>query len=242
LASDAEPIRKIALSGKVDLFPVRRSEAIEMRCALQSTLDTATQRGAIADFSDEMLMDLVQAEESEALGALFSRHSRLVYSIALRILHDAGEAEDVVQESFLCLFRRAATFEPSRGSVKVWIVQIAYSRARERKAHLIRRGFYRHSDIEGDEIDGLMAGEDDLERKVEARLDFNLLHSAFEDLTENQRETLKLYYFDDLDLREISERLGEPLGNVRHYFYRGLERLRKSATAERLRGHCNAGD
>lgn len=213
-----------------------------MQCALQSTLDAVAQRVEVADLSDEMLMELVRAEESEALGALFSRYCRLVYSIALRILRDAGEAEEVVQESFLYLFRKAATFEPSRGSVKVWIVQVAYSRARDRKAHLIRRGFYRHDNIEGDEIDGVAAGEHDLEREVEARVDFNRLHSAFEELTENQRKTLKLYYFDDLDLREISERLRKPLGNVRHYFYRGLERLRKSATAERLRSHCNAKD
>jgi RNA polymerase sigma-70 factor (ECF subfamily) len=88
-------------------------------------------------------------------------------------------------------------------------------------------------------MDETTAGENDWERRVEARVDFTRLHSAFDELTQNQRETIRLYYFDDLDLREISERLREPLGNVRHYFYRGLERLRKSVTAERLRKYGN---
>jgi RNA polymerase sigma-70 factor (ECF subfamily) len=242
LASDAEPIREIALPGKIARFRVPRSEGIEKERALYGTLHAAKQRPEVADLSDEMLMDLVRVEDSGALDVLFSRYSRLVFSIALRILRDAGEAEDVVLESFLYLFRKATMFEPARGSAKVWIVQVAYSRARDRRAHLIRRRFYRHTDIEADGMDETTAGESDWERKVEARVDFTHLHSAFEELTKNQRETIKLYYFDDLDLREISERLSEPLGNVRHYFYRGLERLRKSATAERLRKYGNAKD
>jgi RNA polymerase sigma-70 factor, ECF subfamily len=239
LASDAEPIREIALSGRIARFRVQRSEEIEKERALLGTFHAVKQRAEVADLSDEMLMDLVRVDDSGAVDVLFNRYSRLVYSIALRILRDAGEAEDVVLESFLYLFRKATMFEPARGSAKVWIVQIAYSRARDRKAHLIRRRFYRHTDIEADGTDQTTAVENDWERRVEARVDFTRLHSAFDELTQNQRETIRLYYFDDLDLREISERLSEPLGNVRHYFYRGLERLRKSVTAERLRKYGN---
>lgn len=242
LASDAEPFREIALPAKIDRFRVPRAEEIEIQRALQGTLNSAKQRPEVADLSDEMLMDLVRVEDSGAVDVLFSRYSRLVYSIALRILHDAGEAEDVVLESFLYLFRKAALFEPARGSAKVWIVQVAYSRARDRKAHLIRRRFYRHTDIGGDGLEETASGENDWDKKVEARVDFTRLYPAFEELTVNQRETIRLYYFDDLDLREISEKLSEPLGNVRHYFYRGLERLRKSVTAERPRKYGNAKD
>ena len=133
------------------------------------------------------------------------------------------------------MFRKAFTFEPSRGSAKIWIVQVAYSRARDRKAHLARRGFYSHSSVESVELDGTLAGSGDVEREIGAKLDFERLQVAFEDLSVIQRKTLKLFYFEDMDLREISERLEEPLGNVRHHFYRGLERLRKSSIAERLR-------
>jgi RNA polymerase sigma-70 factor (ECF subfamily) len=86
-------------------------------------------------------------------------------------------------------------------------------------------------------LDGKLAGNGDVEREIGAKLDFERLQSAFEDLSAIQRKTLELFYFEDFDLREISERLHEPLGNVRHHFYRGLERLRKSAIAERLRNY-----
>ena len=72
------------------------------------------------------------------------------------------------------------------------------------------------------------------------RIDFAYLLSAFEDLTEIQRLTLELFYFQGLELREISERLNESLGNVRHHLYRGLERLRKSPAVKRFKERHHA--
>jgi RNA polymerase sigma-70 factor, ECF subfamily len=232
LASDANTIRGIALAGKLDLIPVPRDEDRDMQSTLTRTVEEAR-------VSDEDLMALIRDEDSDALDMLFSRHSRLVFSIALRILRDIGEAEEVVQECFLYVYRKAVIFEPSRGSAKVWIVQVAYSRARDRKAHLSRRGFYIHTDIESLRPDDLLTGQGDVEREIGAKLDFDRLQCAFEDLTAIQRETLKLFYFEDMGLREISEQLREPVGNVRHHFYRGLERLRKSGVVERLRNRHN---
>ncbi len=206
-----------------------------MQSALQSGLAAVSHQAAAHDLSDEDLMAHLRAADPDALDTLFSRHSRLVYSIALRILHDAGEAEEVVQECFLYVYRKALAFEPSRGSAKVWIVQVAYSRARDRKAHLLRTGFYLRTDIESTGLDGTLLEQGDAEREIGARLDLDRLQFAFQELTPLQRETLKMFYFEDLELREISERLQEPLGNVRHHFYRGLERLRKSSVIERLR-------
>jgi RNA polymerase sigma-70 factor (ECF subfamily) len=210
-----------------------------MQSALHSTLVAVPRTVEAPDLSDENLMALLRAEDSDALDILFTRHSRLVYSIALRILHDAGEAEEVVQECFLYVYRKALAFEPARGSAKVWIVQVAYSRARDRKAHLLRNGFYLRTDIDSLGQDVTLIGQEDVEREIGARLDFDRLQCAFEELTHIQRETLELFYFEDLGLREISERLHEPLGNVRHHFYRGLERLRKSTVVERLRNQHN---
>jgi RNA polymerase sigma-70 factor (ECF subfamily) len=239
LASDADLIGRIALSGKFPLPPVRGTEGLKLQATLQKTLNSASQTVEAPEQSDEKLMTLLQGEDSKALDILFRRHSRLVYSIAFRILHDAGEAEEVVQECFLYIYRKAPAFEPSRGSAKVWIVQVAYSRARDRKAHLSRRGFYLRTAIESLGLEDSLAERGDVESEVGAKLDFGRLQCAFEDLTEIQRETLELFYFEDMELREISERLHEPLGNVRHHFYRGLERLRKSAVVERLRNHHN---
>src|SRR3981081_4582312 len=182
---------------------------------------------------DEELMCGLQAKDSKALELLFSRYSRLVFGIALRILNDHSEAEEVVQEAFFYIYQKALIFDPLKGSAKGWIVQVAFSRARDRKAHLSRRGFYSGTDI--DSLDDTLLGQNDVEREIGARLDFSQLQCAFEDLTHMQRQTLELFYFEGMELREISERLHEPFGNVRHHFYRGLERLRKSPAVKRLR-------
>jgi RNA polymerase sigma-70 factor, ECF subfamily len=240
LASDADTVRRIALPGQFDPLPVRRPEEMRIPGALHHALGVVSQAVEADEISDEMLISLLGSEDSDALDMLFSRHSRLVYSIALRILHDAGEAEEVVQDCFLYVYRKALLFEPSRGSAKVWIIQVAYSRARDRKAHLSRRGFYLRTDIESDSLEGTLVGNADVEREIGAKVDFDRLQRAFEGLTEIQCETLKLFYFDGLELREISERLHEPLGNVRHHFYRGLERLRSSAVVQRFRNRSHA--
>jgi RNA polymerase sigma-70 factor, ECF subfamily len=184
--------------------------------------------------SDEALMVQVQANDPASLELLFDRYSRLVLTIARGIVRDSGEAEDVVQEVFFYLYRKAALFDGSKGSVKNWILQIGLHRALDRKAHLARRGFYAATEISS--VDDILLGETDLEREIGAKLDHAQLGKAFQHLPELQRLTLELFYFEGLELREISEKLGEPLGNTRHHFYRGLERLRKSAFVQSLRG------
>ena len=163
---------------------------------------------------------------------MYGRYARLVFGVALRILRDRSEAEEVVQEVFFSLYQKATLFDPTKGTGKGWLVQIAFSRARDRRAHLLRRGFYSGTDI--DSLDDTLAGRDDIEKEVGLRIDFSHLLSAFDDLTEMQRKTLEMFYFQGLELREIAERLDEPIGNVRHHYYRGLERLRRSPAVKRL--------
>jgi RNA polymerase sigma-70 factor, ECF subfamily len=188
--------------------------------------------------SDEEVMSSLQAKDSKALELLFDRYSGLVFGIAVRILNDHSEAEEVVQEAFFYIYQKALIFDPLKGSAKGWVVQVAFSRARDRKAHLSRRGFYSGTDI--DSLDDTLLGQNDVEREIGARLDFSQLQCAFEDLTHMQRQTLEMFYFEGMELREISERLHEPFGNVRHHFYRGLERLRKSPAVKRLRENHHA--
>ena len=185
--------------------------------------------------NDEELLTELQAQDAKALDVLFRRYSRLVFGIASRILRDYSEAEEVVQETFFYVYRKAALFDSAKGGAKAWIVQIAFSRALDRRAHLSRRGFYDGTEIES--LDDTLVGKADVEREIGAKLDLASLQKAFEDLTLMQRRTLELFYFEGFELKEISERLHEPFGNVRHHFYRGLERLRKSPSVQRLRGN-----
>jgi RNA polymerase sigma-70 factor, ECF subfamily len=213
-------------NGRALAFPVLWGTEKETRIA-------GPQAAEIKLPSDEDLMARLQTKDSKGLELLYTRYSRLVFGIALRIVNDKSEAEEVVQEVFFSLYQKALLFDPAKGSGKSWVVQIAFSRARDRRAHLLRRGFYSGTDIES--LDDTLQGQSDIEREVGLRIDFSHLLSAFEDLTEMQRRTLELFYFQGLELREISERLNEPFGNVRHHFYRGLERLRKSPAVKRLK-------
>jgi RNA polymerase sigma-70 factor (ECF subfamily) len=213
-------------NGRALVFPIVWRSAKERLVA-------ATHPSELSSPSDEELMAWMQAKDSKGLDLLYTRYSRLVFGIAFRILNDKSEAEEVVQEVFFGVYRKAPLFDPAKGSAKGWLVQNAFSRARDRRAHLLRRGFYSGTDIES--LDDTLPGRDDVEREVGVRLDFSHLLSAFEDLTQMQRRTLELFYFQGMELREISQRLGEPIGNVRHHFYRGLERLRKSPAVKRLR-------
>jgi len=178
-------------------------------------------------------MGRLQSNDTTALELLFDRYASPVLRIARRVVRDNGEAEDVVQEVFFHLYKRAELFDDSKGTAKNWILQLARHRSLDRKAHLARRGFYLGTDVAS--LDDTLLGDTDLDREVGARLDRVHLEKAFEELPSNQRTTLRLFYFEGLELREISQRLNESFGNTRHHFYRGLERLRSSAFLQRLR-------
>lgn len=240
LAGDADFFSGVALTRGRDLITLRSSQGTEAQHGPNRSANSDLQAGGADECSDEALVSRVCSNHENALDILFCRYSRLVFSIALHILRDAGEAEEVVQECFLYVLRKAPSFEPSRGSAKIWIEQVAYSRALDRKAHLQRRGFYLRSGLDPGELATARAPGEDAEQEMGHRLDFDRLLGAFGELTEMQRTTLQLFYFEQLDLREISLRLRQPLGNVRHHFYRGLERLRRSAIVEELRD-CRRG-
>jgi RNA polymerase sigma-70 factor, ECF subfamily len=183
--------------------------------------------------TDEEAMARLQGNDTSALEILFDRYAGLVFRIARGVVRDKGEAEDVVQEAFFHLYKKCSLFDKSKGSVKTWILQVALHRALDRKEHLARRGFYLGTDLGS--LDDTLLGGTDLDREIGSKLNRVRLQKAFKELPDVQRVTLELFYFEGLDLREISERLNEPLGNTRHHFYRGLERLRKSAFVQKLR-------
>jgi RNA polymerase sigma-70 factor, ECF subfamily len=183
--------------------------------------------------SNEEVMFRLQSNDTSALEILFERYARLVFRIARGVVRDTGEAEDVVQEAFFHVYKNSRRFDRSKGSVKNWILQIALHRALDRKAHLARRGFYLGTDINS--LDDTLLGGTDLDREIGAKLNRVQLEKAFEELPDIQRMTIELFYFEGLDLREISKKFNEPLGNTRHHFYRGLERLRRSAFVQKLR-------
>lgn len=188
-----------------------------------------------AQASDEVLLTRVTGGDQRALGCLFQRYGRLLRSIAARILKDAAEAEDLVQDLFLFIQRKCGIFDSSKSSARSWIVQMAYHRAIERRRYLATRQFYAHAEVEskGHQVVGVPTTESDY--SAEAVFRRNGLEKVLEDLSEDQRETLRLHFFEGYTLAEISEKLGQPRGNVRHHYYRGLDRLRKEMLGSTVR-------
>lgn len=179
--------------------------------------------------SDEDLVLRLERGDRSALESLFDRYCDIVRGIGFRVLRDQTEADDLVQEVFLQLWAKAKGFDPAKGSGRLWVTTIAYRRAFDRRTQLRRRGFFDGTNIESIEntLMGALNGQEQLADFVTGEQ----LHAAFEELNERQRTTLEMYFFHGLDLREISERLGESLENTRHHYYRGLKRLRAIAVA-----------
>jgi RNA polymerase sigma-70 factor (ECF subfamily) len=184
--------------------------------------------------SDEALMTFLKDCDQDALAELFRRYSRLVFSMGFRILQDAGEAEEIVQDVFLYLYQRSGQFDQSKGTAKAWILQVTHSRSLDRKKFLQRRHFYVGTDV-ADFADTL-AGAHDVERHVMAKWNLAQLQIALRDLPEKNRRTLEMFFFEGMELKEIAKQLEESPENVRHYYYRGLQKLRKNGIVQTLKG------
>ncbi len=171
--------------------------------------------------SDNQLVSCLLGGEHDALTVLFDRYHRLVYSVAARIVHDPGEAEEVVQTVFLDFYRALAKFDPSKGILKVWLLQYAYHRALHRKRHLAASRFYKLVDLEGTATEPELSWNPTHVTEV-ARLIEELLSK----LSPRRREILELTYFEGLTADEIAVRLHQSVNVVRHELYRALASLR----------------
>jgi RNA polymerase sigma-70 factor (ECF subfamily) len=173
--------------------------------------------------TDDQLMDQLQDGVNDALAVLFERYQRLVFSIALKIVRDRGEAEDVTQSVFLEIYRSAAQFDPAKGTLKVWLLQFAYHRAFNRKQHLNIRNFYNQESTE-DITPSLTLG-----KYAPAELQL-LLQQGLASLDQSQKRVIELASYDGFSMKEIADKTGNSLSNVRHHYYRGLQKLRSFMT------------
>jgi RNA polymerase sigma-70 factor (ECF subfamily) len=174
--------------------------------------------------SDETLILSLQKGSKDALGILFRRYASLARSIGRRIPRDEGEAEDLIQQAFLFIYRKSSTFERLKGPARSWIVQNIYYQAINRRRYLSSRHqlFRSTSKISGNPE----ARKADYGGSETAIFDGALVQEILKILTPEQFETVRLFFFEGYTLAEISEKLGQPLGNVRHHYYRGLSKLR----------------
>jgi RNA polymerase sigma-70 factor (ECF subfamily) len=200
------------------------------------------QEAVEVEISDEVLMSRTCDGSREALALLFRRYARLVRTVAMRILRDDSEADDLLQDVFLFVHRNCSVFDSSKAAVRSWIVQMTYHRAIDRRRFLNTRHFYTRLDLEG--VTDLPASRSE-NRESEAflgRLVGNTtVQGLLDTLTEDQRNTLSLHFFEGYTFDEIAEKLDQSLGNIRNHYYRGLDKLRKQVFSGKLPGRNGSG-
>jgi len=186
----------------------------------------------LQDEDDCALMQQLVAGNDDALAVIVDRYQRLVLSVALRIVKDVSEAEEVAQTVFLNIFRNAGKFDPVRGTLKVWLLQYAYTRSINRRHYLEQRQFY--SALEVDETAPVANPAERLNFKGMAPLEtVRLVREALGTLNERQQTAITLVYFEGLTLSEAASKSGETVSALRHHYYRGLMRLRKVINSSR---------
>ncbi len=169
---------------------------------------------------DGELLDRITAGDTAAFEALYDRHSRVAFGLAYRIVGEPGLAEDTVQDAFLTVWRQAATYGSTRGSVRSWLLAIVHHRAVDYVRH---RHDERHQDIED-----MTVVPDTTDTGEQARLNVEgeQVRKALAQLPPDQQRSLTLAYFGGLTHDEIARQLGVPLGTVKGRLRIGLQKLR----------------
>lgn len=173
----------------------------------------------------ESLRRMASGEQS-GIALLYDRHSRAVYSLACKVLSDAGEAEDVVQDVFTQAWRQASRFDPARASVRGWLLMMTRARAIDRiRARSVRPAPAGTADEAGY---ALSDGRPSPEAAAVTGQEETRVREALTALEPAQRTALELAYYNGLTHTEIAQRLGQPLGTVKARVRAALARLRSA--------------
>jgi RNA polymerase sigma-70 factor (ECF subfamily) len=171
---------------------------------------------------DAALLALVQRGDEYAMASLFDRYSKVVYSVALRVLRDPASAEDVLQEIFMQIWRHPEGFVATRGSLGGWLAVVS----RNRSIDALRRK------KPTDSVDDLaLASNYNLANEAERNSLMERARGAIHQLPVEQRKTLEMAFFDGLTHSEIAEMTGDPLGTVKTRIRSALISLRKAFPA-----------
>lgn len=176
--------------------------------------------------SDTDLFQQLIDGRHDAFAVILDRYQRLVFSVAFRIVKDEGEAEDLVQTVFADIFKKMEQFDPARGTLKVWLLQYAYSRSINRRHYLEQRQFYSRAEVDEVTTLGYTMGATRSAGLSTAEVS-RMVAQALSSLNEKQQRAITLVNFQGLTLDEAAERSGETLPAIRHHYYRGLMKLRE---------------
>jgi RNA polymerase sigma-70 factor (ECF subfamily) len=189
----------------------------------RSLVGDATPRGSGDRAArDGLLLTRAKGGDQQAMTDLFDQYSGMVYSVALRVLHDPGQAEDVMQEIFFQVWRNPNVFVSGRGSLGAWLAVMARNRAID----ALRR---RRPTDSVDDV--ALASSSDLGSEVERNRMMEKVRGVLKDLPVEQQKSVEMAFFEGLTHSEIAAKTGDPLGTVKTRIRSALITLRKAISA-----------
>jgi RNA polymerase sigma-70 factor (ECF subfamily) len=195
----------------------------------EQALSYSSQAGSNAD--DIALIRRICEADETALGALYDRWMRALYSLVFHLLKDANDAEDVVEETFWQAWRKASSYEPSKGAVSTWLLTIGRRKALDRIRAKKRQ---KEEPIERDQsFADLPSTANDPSQDVEGKELRDQVRNALRELPDEQREVLELGYFKGMSQSEIAEATGQPLGTVKTRMRLAMQKLREPLSIHR---------
>jgi len=171
---------------------------------------------------DFQCLQRTQAGDMRSLSELFDRYTPLLYPVALRILRSPADAEDAVQDAWLQVWKRSASYDARRGTVAAWLLTVVRSRALDRYRSVASRS-RAESRVDPEPV---TAPEDPTRRAMHVELR-DRVRDAMAALAPQQRQVIEIAYFEGRSQSEIAKQLNAPLGTVKSWTRQGLMRLRE---------------
>jgi RNA polymerase sigma-70 factor (ECF subfamily) len=172
--------------------------------------------------SDMELASAIQSRDPDALAELFDRYGSLCFGLAFRIVKDRQAAEEVVQEAYLNVWRKADSYDFGRGALRTWLLTVVRNRGLDRlRSNRLRVD----QQVPLEDAENSLGGPD-VWLEVAEKLDREAITAALAELPEEQRVAIELAFFSGLTHPELAERLGIPLGTVKGRLRLGLLKLR----------------
>jgi RNA polymerase sigma-70 factor (ECF subfamily) len=178
--------------------------------------------------ADAELLRRIAAGDRAALGEIYDRFSRPLYSTALHIVRDAAEAQDIVHDVFIALWNKAGVFDHERGTAFSWAVTLTRNRSIDRLRTRRRRAGLLEQSLPGDLGYGEAAGGPAADAEAARGDESRLVRAALATLPAEQQRAVELAFFSGLTQQEIAARLQEPLGTIKARIRRGLVKLRET--------------
>ena len=176
---------------------------------------------------DMLLLGRMQCGDEQALSAFYDRWVDTVYSVAARLLDDPEDAEEIVEQTFSQIWRDAKRYDPQRGGIGAWVVVIARSESLSRRRGTIRRE-HRHDRLRVELAHNPLALPPSPLQEVEESERCELIQRAVSRLPDEQRNVVRLTFFDGLSQTEIASAMGVPLGTVKTRVRLAFAKLRGS--------------